>query len=150
MTQPNLIGLYNNRASARLKSAGFLLRNDPACQFTTSKSPNTNSTQYSQPEKPTFPIAGTSKNRKNINAPHPGSHRPRVDTLTDLRGTTTKTQVDNVPLPSAHLECPPFHQTTARSCTHPATAHHMKRSPLTRALNHTQPTPTPSNNELRI
>ncbi len=40
MTQPDLIGLYNNRASARLKSAGFLLKNAPACQFTAGADPD--------------------------------------------------------------------------------------------------------------
>ena len=35
MTQPNLISLYRERASARLESAGFMLRNNPAYQFVT-------------------------------------------------------------------------------------------------------------------
>lgn len=35
MTQPNLIPLYRDRATARLESAGFLLRNTPECQFST-------------------------------------------------------------------------------------------------------------------
>ena len=35
MTQPSLIDLYRERASARLESAGLLLRNSPTCQFST-------------------------------------------------------------------------------------------------------------------
>lgn len=38
MTQPDLIGLYKHRANARLESAGFLLKNNPGCQFNTSPS----------------------------------------------------------------------------------------------------------------
>ena len=33
MMRPNLISLYKERATARLESAGFLLRSNPACQF---------------------------------------------------------------------------------------------------------------------
>ena len=33
MAQPDLIALYGTRAAARLESAGFLLRNNPSCQF---------------------------------------------------------------------------------------------------------------------
>ena len=35
MTQPDLKVLYRDRASTRLNTAGFLLRNNPACQFDT-------------------------------------------------------------------------------------------------------------------
>ena len=37
MTQPDLTNLYKTRAAARLKTAGLLLRNNPACQFTTAQ-----------------------------------------------------------------------------------------------------------------
>ena len=37
MTQPDLTNLYKTRAAARLETAGLLLRDNPACQFTTAQ-----------------------------------------------------------------------------------------------------------------